>query len=238
MKGGLGRLWSYLNEIYERVPAVYDKGSDAISLLQDRKWRMEVFRLPLRPGDAVLDAGSGKGAISDLLRRFGLQPVMMDASYNMLSFGKGDRVQAVFEYLPFKEGVFDYVLMSFSLHASIDYERALKNLQSAMKDGARIFVVSLGKPSSRVKYAICLAYFKFIIPALALLSTGRYYSLFYGLKTIYENNPRNDVVKCQLEKLFRTIEFKEKALGAVFIYFGLLKRRVLSYTWLTLYQVP
>ncbi len=220
MKSGLGNLWFYLSQIYEQVPRVYDKGSEAVSLWQVRRWRMEVFKLPLKRGDLILDAGSGKGAMSDLLRRFGADTVMLDASLNMLAQGNGDRVQGVFERLPFRKGVFDHVVMGFSLHASIDYGLTLGNLRKSLKSGGRIFIVSIGRPSSRVKYALCLAYFEFVVPLLALLSTGKEFPLFSGLKTIYQNNPENELVRCQLDEFFETLEFKEMALGTVFKYVG------------------
>ncbi len=220
MKSGLGRLWFYLSQVYEQVPRVYDRGSNAISLWQVRRWRMEVLKLPLRPGDLVLDAGSGKGAMSNLLRRFGVDTVMLDASFNMLAQGTGDRVQGVFERLPFRKGVFDHVVMGFSLHASIDYELTLNNLKGSIKSGGRIFIVSIGRPSSSVKYALCLAYFEFVVPILALLSTGKEFSLFLGLKTIYKNNPKNESVRHQLDGLFEAVEFREIALGTVFKYVG------------------
>ncbi|WP_449461636.1 class I SAM-dependent methyltransferase [Tardisphaera miroshnichenkoae] len=220
MKSGLGSLWFYLSRVYEQVPRVYDKGSDAISLWQVRRWRMEALKLPVRSGDLVLDAGSGKGAMSELLRRFGVDAIMLDASFNMLMQGTGDRVQGVFERLPFRKGVFDYVVMSFSLHASIDYGLALGNLRGSIKEGGRIFIVSIGKPSSRAKYALCLPYFGFVVPVLALLSTGKEFPLFLGLKIIYQNNPENDLVRRQLDRLFETLKFKEIALGVVFEYVG------------------
>ncbi|MGC8631288.1 MAG: methyltransferase domain-containing protein [Thermoprotei archaeon] len=220
MSSGLGSLWSSLNRIYDQAPSIYEKGSLAVSLFMIKKWRMEVLRLGIKPGDLVLDAGSGRGAVSELLARGRIKTIMLDASHNMLSVADGDRVQAVFEKPPFKGKAFDYIVMSFSLHASANYDDVIKNLKAILKDGGTFFIISIGKPRSSVKRELIRVYLRVAVPVLALLATRSNFRLFDGIRLIYEESLTNDQIEAILERNLKTLGFKEMAFGAVYEYIG------------------
>ncbi|WP_457601022.1 class I SAM-dependent methyltransferase [Hydrogenivirga sp.] len=72
----------------------------------------------VKPSGSVLDLGCGTGFVSELLPE-GCLPVGLDLSERMALVYRGRFGRAVVgdaEYLPFKDGSFDFVVSNFSLH--------------------------------------------------------------------------------------------------------------------------
>lgn len=218
--GGLGSLWVSLSEVYNLSPRVYERGSLAVSLFQIRRWRAEALRVGMTKESIILDAGSGKGALSEILRQRGVPTIMMDANFGLLKAGYGDRVQGMFERPPFRAGVFDYVVMSFSLHAAGDYGKAIEGMRAVLKRGGFFLSVGIGKPRSLFKLFLINAYLTFAVPLLAVIATGRNYRFFKQIKVVFRVSPTNDELKSELGAYFQTLSFKEFALGAVYEFLG------------------
>ena len=114
-------------------------------------------KLGLRPGDRVLDVGTGTGRNLPFLRRLvgpnGLV-VGMDISRGMLYYAvrmartKGwSRVElqrANAAFLPYKDGVFDAVIHVGGINTFEEKARALSEMMRVAKPGAKIVVVDEG----------------------------------------------------------------------------------------------
>ena len=62
-----------------------------------------------------------------------------------------DRVQCVFEFLPFRPGIFGSAVAGFSLRDSQDLETALTQIRRAVRPGGRFAFCDLGKPRDRAR---------------------------------------------------------------------------------------
>ena len=56
----------------------------------------------------------------------------------------------VFEYMPFREGIFDAVLCGYSLRDSIHLQQAIKEMHRVLKVRGRLIIIDLGKPDNLV----------------------------------------------------------------------------------------
>lgn len=226
---GLGPLWSKVEDALRGLIPVYDEVNRVISLLQDLRLRRLALAKAIRGRDLlVLDAGCGPGTMSELIldsTNRVKQIVLLDPLREMLKQSKhklgGDRcefVQAVFEYLPFKEGVFDATVSAFALRDSFDLAKALTELSRVVKACSGVVVIlDLGKPDSRLLQAVVGVYWRILAPLLASAYIGKEGLIYKLLYYTYLNLPTNAYLKKMAEKLFRCVELDEKMMGGVII---------------------
>ncbi|MFC8916744.1 demethylmenaquinone methyltransferase [Streptomyces sp. NPDC047821] len=139
--------------MFDDVAANYDLTNDVLSLGQDRRWRKEVAKaVGARPGEKVLDLAAGTGTSSLPFARAGAFVVPCDFSLGMLREGKkrhpwlpltaGDATR-----LPFRDGVFDAVTISFGLRNVQDTDAALRELHRVTKPGGRVVICEFSHPT-------------------------------------------------------------------------------------------
>ncbi|WP_455352349.1 demethylmenaquinone methyltransferase [Streptomyces sp. SYSU K217416] len=151
---------AYLNKqphevasMFDDVAANYDLTNDVISLGQDRLWRREVARaVDARPAQKVLDLAAGTATSSLPFAAAGAYVVPCDFSLGMLREGKkrhphlpltaGDATK-----LPFRDGVFDAVTISFGLRNVHDTDLALRELYRVTKPGGRVVICEFSHPT-------------------------------------------------------------------------------------------
>ena len=132
-----------VSAMFDKVADRYDLLNDALSLGMDRRWRKVVARaVGGGPGQLVLDLAAGTGTSARAFVRSGGRCVACDFSFGMLSVGArrpaaglsfvaGDALD-----LPFRNGVFDVVTISFGLRNVADTEQALAELLRVTRPGA------------------------------------------------------------------------------------------------------
>ena len=179
-KPGLQRKWAYVvNSLQEILPS-YELASSRISLFMDRRMRREAVAFAVRRGDLVLDLGSGPGTLSRVVVGAGGDPVLLDASRAMLRASRfPNAVQAVFEYLPFREGVFDGAVSGFAVRDAHDLKAALIELANVLRPGARFAICDLGKPDDPLKALVVGMYLRVVPSVIGLVTAGRV-GLRYG----------------------------------------------------------
>ena len=179
-KPGLQRKWAYVvNSLQEILPS-YELASSRISLFMDRSMRREAVAFAVKRGDLVLDLGSGPGTLSKVVSGAGGDPVLLDASRVMLKASRfSNRVQAVFEYLPFREQVFDGAVSGFAVRDAHDLKAALGQLALVLKPEARFAICDLGKPDNPFK-ALAVGMYMRVVPNMIGLATAGRVGLRYG----------------------------------------------------------
>ena len=141
----------------------------------------------------MLDLGSGPGTLSRVVTGAGGHPVLLDASRVMLrASGFPDAVQAVFEFLPFREGVFDGAVSGFAVRDAHDLKEALDQLTRALKPGSRFAICDLGKPDGPLR-ALAVGMYLRVMPSIIGLATAgragmRYGSLFDTYVLVLHNS--------------------------------------------------
>ncbi|WP_449483513.1 demethylmenaquinone methyltransferase [Streptomyces avidinii] len=139
--------------MFDGVAANYDLTNDVLSLGQARLWRKEVAKaVGARPGHQVLDLAAGTATSSLPFAATGAYVVPCDFSLGMLREGKkrtpwlpltaGDATK-----LPFKDGVFDTVTISFGLRNVQDTDAALRELYRVTKPGGQVVICEFSQPT-------------------------------------------------------------------------------------------
>jgi SAM-dependent methyltransferase len=129
--------------MFDEVAAKYDRTNDVLSLGQDRRWRRAVVRaLDVRPGEKLLDLAAGTGTSTQPFVDAGVLAVACDFSLGMLRVGRARDPQMAFvagdaTRLPFADGAFDAVTISFGLRNVGDVGAALAEMRRVTRHGCR-----------------------------------------------------------------------------------------------------
>jgi len=135
---------------------------------------LEAVSFATGKGELTLDLGAGPGNMSKVVSRAGGDPVLLDASHAMLRSSEfPNAVQAVFEFLPFRDAVFDGAVSGFAVRDAHDLKKALGQLTNVLKPGARFAVCDLGKPDAKLKELFVGFYLRVVPPIIGLATTGR-----------------------------------------------------------------
>ena len=125
--------------MFDEVASRYDLMNDVASLGQVRVWRAAVAAaVAAGPGDRILDLAAGTATSTALLRRDGASALACDFSLGMLSEARSRRpeipcVAGDAMRLPFADGAFDVVTMSYGLRNVNDPRKALKEMLRVAK---------------------------------------------------------------------------------------------------------
>jgi demethylmenaquinone methyltransferase/2-methoxy-6-polyprenyl-1,4-benzoquinol methylase len=168
-----------VSAMFDLVADRYDLLNDALSLGMDRRWRKIVAKaVGAGPGQLVLDLAAGTGTSSRAFIRAGARCVACDFSFGMLSVGAcrpapglgfvaGDALA-----LPFQDGVFDVVTISFGLRNVADASEALAELLRVTRPGGRLVVCEFSHlPLPRLN-ALYEQYLTRVLPAVAKRLSG------------------------------------------------------------------
>ncbi|WP_419997096.1 demethylmenaquinone methyltransferase [Streptomyces boninensis] len=139
--------------MFDDVAAKYDLTNDVLSLGQARLWRRAVAQaVDAKPGDRVLDLAAGTGTSSLPFAAAGAYVVPCDFSLGMLREGKRRQPQLPLTAgdatkLPFADGVFDAVTISFGLRNVQDTDAGLREMLRVTRPGGRVVVCEFSHPT-------------------------------------------------------------------------------------------
>lgn len=197
----------------EIIPS-YKETSSIISIHEDDRMRAKSVAFAVRKGSLVLDLGAGPGLMSRLVVSKGGEPVLLDVSQAMLRASRfPNRVRGVFEFLPFREGVFDSAVSGFALRDSLDLPLAVRQLARSLRPGGRLSFCDLGKPDSAIA-ALMIALYLRVAPGIIGLTTSGILGLRYGsIYDTYVLTLHNSELKELLSRHFGNVEMEETQFG-------------------------
>jgi demethylmenaquinone methyltransferase/2-methoxy-6-polyprenyl-1,4-benzoquinol methylase len=150
-RAGLDKKPQEVAAMFDGVARRYDLTNTVLTAGLDRRWRALTRRaLDVRPGDQVLDLAAGTAVSSAELSRSGAWCVAADFSLGMLRAGAWRGVPMVAAdalHLPFADGRFDAVCISFGLRNVADPDRALAELARVTRPGGRLVVCEFSRPT-------------------------------------------------------------------------------------------
>lgn len=162
-----------VRRMFDAVARRYDLTNDVLSLGQDRRWRKEVLdAVDPQYGDRVLDLAAGTGTSSRPFEDAGATVVPCDFSIGMLRVGKKQFPQLPFTAgdgtrLPFRDGTFDAVTISFGLRNIVDPVTGLAELRRVTRPGGRLVVCEFSHPTWAPFRTVYIEYLMKALPAVA-----------------------------------------------------------------------
>ena len=221
-----------VREMFEGIAGRYDLLNHILSGNVDKRWRRALTDRLAGVGfdQPVLDVACGTGDLSLELHQAGRTKVVgidfcrpmlaiaqskVDARNVKIPFIEGDALS-----LPFDDGSFALVTISFGLRNLSSVEQGVKELFRVLKPGGRLAVLEFSKPAVPVMSTIFRLYFSRVLPFLG--------GLISGSRSAYQYLP--DSVRCfpdqkQLAALmsdagFTEVSFENLTGGIAALHFG------------------
>ena len=152
----------YVRGLFGRIARRYDLTNDVMSLGLHRRWKRHLLELAdLEPGFRVLDlaAGTGDLALGSAHRGVGESSsrvgsvVAADLTPPMMRVGQARRgadsvlwTGADALCLPFRDEVFDRVVIGYGLRNLANLENGLAEIRRCLKPGGKLLSLDFGKP--------------------------------------------------------------------------------------------
>lgn len=170
-RAGLDKDPRAVASMFDGVAQRYDLTNTVLSFGQDRRWRA-VTREALQPwpGERILDLAAGSGVSTVEFARSGAWCVAADFSLGMLSVGRErgvPRVAADALRLPFADGAFDAVTISFGLRNLVDTEAGLREMARVVRPGGRLVVCEFSTPRWQPFRTVYMNYVMRALPPIA-----------------------------------------------------------------------
>ena len=157
--------------MFDGVARRYDLTNTVLSFGQDKWWR-RCTRIALAPraGERVLDLAAGTAVSTVEFTRAGAWSVAADFSLGMLRAGRHRKVPLVGAdalALPFADGAFDAVTISFGLRNVADPDAALAEMARVTRPTGRLVVCEFSTPTWRPFRTVYLEYLMRALPVVA-----------------------------------------------------------------------
>lgn len=187
--------------MFDTVAEKYDLTNDVLSLGQDRLWRRAVVRtVAAVPGERILDIAAGTGTSSEPFADAGVEVVPADFSLGMLQVGHRRRPDMAFTAadamaLPFADGSFDAVTMSFGLRNVSDMGAALREFHRVSKPGGRLVICEFSQPVNKAFRTIYTNYLMRALPSIARRTSSNPESYVYLAESIRAWPPQGELAR-------------------------------------------
>jgi demethylmenaquinone methyltransferase/2-methoxy-6-polyprenyl-1,4-benzoquinol methylase len=169
----------FAQRLFAGIAPQYDRMGAVLSLGQDPRWRrFLVSRTNAIPGDLVLDVAAGTQLVSrELAVRKRVRVVALDQSEDMLRAGRevnrlaglGEQVRPVLgraERLPFPDGAFGAVTLTYLLRYVDDPGATVAELARVLRPGGSIAMLEFSRPDDLLPRAGWWAYTRGAMPVV------------------------------------------------------------------------
>jgi demethylmenaquinone methyltransferase / 2-methoxy-6-polyprenyl-1,4-benzoquinol methylase len=209
--------------MFDGVARRYDVTNTVLSGGQDRRWRRRTRQcLELRRGQRVLDLAAGTGVSTAELRRSGAVAIACDFSLGMLQAGRANRRRARVPFvagdalhLPFLDGAFDAVTISFGLRNVADPTAALREMARVVRPGGRLVVCEFSRPTFAPFRFVYLNYLMRALPWIARRVSSNPEAYVYLAESIRSWPPQEQLARIVADAGWGEVRFRNLTGGIV-----------------------
>lgn len=150
------RILDILYKAISAWPHFYEGITELFSLLQWEKWQNRVFED--LSGKKVLEIGVGPGKLLIRMAKKGYSVIGTELKPGMADEAKKRAKKAGFEIdiltqpvykLPFKNEIFDSIVLTFILAEIEDLDRAIAEMKRVLKKNGKVIVIAGGMPQDK-----------------------------------------------------------------------------------------
>lgn len=200
-----------VNDLFARIARRYDLINDLQSFGLHRYWKRRLISLAApHSGERALDLCCGTGDVAFALAEQGAGVVGLDFSQPMLTVaqerrqrqtqGQVEFLQGDAQNIPFPDGSFAIVTVSYGLRNLASFEKGLSEMFRVAKPGGRLLVLDFGVPDNAVWRAIYFAYLKVFVPVFGKLFCGDADTHAYILESL-KNYPAQRGVAAKMTEM-------------------------------------
>jgi demethylmenaquinone methyltransferase/2-methoxy-6-polyprenyl-1,4-benzoquinol methylase len=219
--------------MFDAIAGRYDLLNDLLSLGQVRLWRRVVARITgARPGQRVLDLAAGTGTSSLTFTATGADCVACDFSLGMLRAGKSrlDGSQRESEpgrlgfvagdalRLPFRDGAFDAVTISFGLRNVADPLEGLAEMRRVTRPGGRLVVCEFSAITIAPADMLYRRYLLQVLPAIARRAARNPEAYEYLAESIVDWPAQRELADLIKTAGWSAVRWRNLSLGAVAVH--------------------
>lgn len=168
----LGKVPAEVVAMFDEVARGYDRTRSRLWLGRMNVWGGHMARAArARPGTRILDVAAGTGTSGRALTARGARVTACDISPGMLAVGRLRHPALDFVvgdgcHLPFAEGAFDAVTISFGLRNIADPGAALAEMRRVTRPGGRLVVCEFSMPADPLPRALFAAWLRHAVPRI------------------------------------------------------------------------
>jgi len=168
-KADLSKQPKAVARMFDQVAKRYDLTNDILAFGQTKIWRIATLKaVDPKNGELILDLAAGTGTSSLPFAKAGAQVISGDFSLGMLEVGKEKYQQLTFcamdaLKLPFSDGIFDAVTISFGLRNVHNLRGALAEMKRILKPNGRLVICEFSSPTNKIFNTV---YFKYLLEYL------------------------------------------------------------------------
>jgi len=224
-------------ELFAPLGPTYDRYARLLSLGQDPRWRrFLVDRLEVGPDDTVVDVAAGTGAVAlELVRRKACSVVAVDQSPEMLAVARRRIMlaaatrqirlaEARAEALPFEDGAFDALTVTYLLRYVDDPAATLAELARVVRGGGTLASLEFGIPVSPPARALWELYTGVGLPAAGRVIGAGWREvgdfLRGSIKNFYERLPLDRQLALWRAAGVEDVRFRRLSLGGGIVVWG------------------
>ena len=216
--------------MFDELAGRYDLLNDLLSAGQVRLWRRVVARaVDARPGERVLDLAAGTGTSTVTFATSGADCVACDFSIGMLRAGISrvradpDSPQPAFVggdalRLPFGDGLFDAVTISFGLRNVVDTKGALAEMLRVTRPGGRLVICEFSQLTVRPLRVLYERYLARALPAVARRVSRNPAAYDYLAESIVDWPGQAELARLLHEAGWSAVEWRNLTLGIVAVH--------------------
>jgi len=237
MSDGFSGPNRFARNLFDPLPARYDRLAEILSFGQNGRWRSAMVDRVLPADGVILDVASGTAGVAlQLERRGGAKVVGLDLTEAMLrqgrqrvaAAGKGNRIGLVAgraEQLPFPDRHFDALTVTYLLRYVQDPQATLTELARVLRPGGIMASLEFAVPAGPVWGPAWWAYTRLLLPAGGLALGGReWYRVgrFLGpnISAHYRRYPVSWTVQAWQKAGFTDVSARIMSLGGGLVMWG------------------
>ncbi|MDQ0894587.1 class I SAM-dependent methyltransferase [Agromyces ramosus] len=223
-RADLGKDPSQVSAMFDRVAARYDRTNNLLSVGNAPLWRVATTRaVDPKPGERILDVAAGTGTSSASLAKSGASVVAADFSPGMIDVGRRRQahvsnlvfVEADATKLPFADGEFDAVTISFGLRNVNEPKLALAEFFRVTKPGGRLVICEFSTPPvGFVRFGYGM-YQRYVMPPLVRLSSSNDDAYEYLNESINAWPDQHELAAWIREVGYREVAWRNLMMGVV-----------------------
>lgn len=164
--------------MFDEVAPRYDLTNQVLSAGNAGLWRLATVKaIAPQPGERILDVACGTGTSTVAIQAKHATAVGIDFSAGMIREAKRrhpgiEFIQGDAQALPFADGEFDAVTISFGLRNVNEPRKALDEMYRVLRPGGRAIITEFSTPPIGVVRAAYGGYLKHVLPRIADLASS------------------------------------------------------------------